>query len=118
MNLLKTLKAKAQAMDADSFEQEAEGFYLLGRFPTLVQRSMPFTTQVRNFDTSHQIAPVSEDDPAAPGNRELWRVEKSDRNAWKRRISVGRATNNDIIIRHHSVSKLHAHFHFGQVGTA
>jgi len=37
-------------------------------------------------------------------------VAKSDRNAWKNRISVGRATNNDIVLRHVSVSKLHAHF--------
>jgi hypothetical protein len=35
------------------------------------------------------------------------RVEKTDRNMWKSRISVGRATNNDLIIRHDSVSKLH-----------
>ncbi len=42
--------------------------------------------------------------------RFLRKVEKTDRNPWRGRISVGRAKNSDVIIRHPSVSKLHAHF--------
>ncbi len=38
-------------------------------------------------------------------------VAKSGRNDWKRRISVGRSGNNDIVLRHESVSKLHAYFY-------
>ncbi|MFH2007791.1 MAG: FHA domain-containing protein [bacterium] len=42
-------------------------------------------------------------------------VAKTDRNDWKQRICVGRASNNDIILRHESVSKLHAYFVVRQI---
>lgn len=35
---------------------------------------------------------------------------KSAGNPWRERISIGRARNNDIVLPHKSVSKLHAHF--------
>jgi pSer/pThr/pTyr-binding forkhead associated (FHA) protein len=44
------------------------------------------------------------------GDLFLHRIEKSGRNAWSRQITVGRAANNDLVLRHASVSKLHAHF--------
>ena len=37
-------------------------------------------------------------------------LEKSDRNAFKSKITVGRAKNNDVIIRAAKVSKIHAEF--------
>jgi hypothetical protein len=37
------------------------------------------------------------------------RVVKTNRNPWSDRISVGRAANNDLVVRDASVSKLHAH---------
>ncbi|XYI03658.1 FHA domain-containing protein [Sorangium sp. So ce1128] len=36
-------------------------------------------------------------------------IDKSPRNPYKDRISLGRARNCDIVIRHSSISKLHAH---------
>lgn len=40
-------------------------------------------------------------------------VVKAMNNPWPERISVGRARNNDIVLADSSVSKLHAHFSFG-----
>jgi hypothetical protein len=37
-------------------------------------------------------------------------LTKSQRNPYLDRISVGRARNSDVVVRHASVSKLHAHF--------
>lgn len=37
-------------------------------------------------------------------------LTKSARNPYADRISVGRARNSDVVVRHASVSKLHAHF--------
>ncbi len=39
----------------------------------------------------------------------VYPVAKSPHNPWSDRISVGRARNNDIVLSHHSISKLHAH---------
>jgi hypothetical protein len=39
---------------------------------------------------------------------QLFAIAKSDRNVWQERILVGRSTNNDVVIRDRSVSKLHA----------
>ncbi len=40
----------------------------------------------------------------------VFSMVKAARNPWVERISVGRARNNDIVLPHKSVSKLHAHF--------
>jgi hypothetical protein len=39
----------------------------------------------------------------------VYAVIKNPDNPWSDRISVGRARNNDIVLGHHSISKLHAH---------
>jgi hypothetical protein len=41
-------------------------------------------------------------------------LEKSNRNAFKTKITVGRAKNNDVIIRASKVSKIHAAFVIGK----
>jgi hypothetical protein len=43
-------------------------------------------------------------------------LTKSVDNPWQERVSVGRARNNDIVLPHKSVSKLHAHFVTTQEG--
>jgi len=41
-------------------------------------------------------------------------LEKSDRNAFKSKITVGRAKNNDVIVRAAKISKIHAAFVIGK----
>ncbi len=45
-----------------------------------------------------------------PGRYGVYPLSKSGANPWRDRITVGRATNNDVILRPGSVSKLHAYF--------
>lgn len=47
-----------------------------------------------------------------PGRYGVYPLSKSGANPWRDRITVGRATNNDIVLRPGSVSKLHAYFQF------
>jgi hypothetical protein len=47
---------------------------------------------------------------ADPGRFGLYPVAKSGSNPWSDRILVGRASNNDIVLRNDRISKLHAWF--------
>ncbi len=49
-----------------------------------------------------------------PGRFGIYPLSKSGTNPWSDRILVGRASNNDIVLRNDRISKLHAYF---QVGT-
>jgi hypothetical protein len=47
--------------------------------------------------------------PVSASDYRLLRIVKTSRNPWADRISIGRAANNDLVVRDPSVSKLHAH---------
>jgi hypothetical protein len=109
MELVLELKQKAQTLPIEQFESKYSGLFLLGTLPLAEADEWTYTTGIQAYDSRTPERSLSS--LVAPPQRLLWRLEKSDRNDWKRRISVGRAPNNDIVIRHESVSKLHAHFH-------
>jgi hypothetical protein len=107
MDLYTFLKNEACNLDEVDFVQQHDGCYLFGRMPQSQKSPMPFVTQVHKLEPDGQLQ--SDQEPTDQPER-LWKVEKSERNSWNRHISLGRATNNDIVIRHDSISKLHAHF--------
>ena len=106
--MLDKLKEQAKRLSIGAFSAQFQGLYLMGQIPGV--HAMGFATRVGSpsqMDLARAILAGKEKVPSGPF---VLRVEKSDRNTWKKRISVGRATNNDLILRHDSVSKLHAHF--------
>lgn len=112
MNYFELMHSKARRLDVDLFVRASPGMYLLGSTPA----GGPEDPMRRSFTTLPTFS-MAELEAAAKGQRQrdrtdgkfLCKVEKSDRNHWQRRISVGRASNNDVVIEHPSVSKLHAH---------
>jgi FHA domain len=53
----------------------------------------------------------------APGSHfDLLEISKAPGNPYPDRISIGRARNCDLVIRHSSVSKLHGHFRVAEDG--
>lgn len=118
MKGLESLTREARSLDVVEFKKRHGGLYLLGTIPAEPEDDWSFTTDIRGFDSLGQrsVRPSREADMDRIGamtTPSLWPVEKSDRNTWRRRITVGRATNNDVIIRHHSISKLHAQLQLG-----
>lgn len=94
-------------MDQARFARVYAGNYLLCTFPEDPENRYSFTTGVISPE---DLLRASQGKPQHLSEHIiLCKVEKTDRNDWKRHISVGRAPNNDVVIRHHSVSKLHAH---------
>ncbi len=45
-----------------------------------------------------------------PDDYGLYPITKTANNPWSGRVLLGRASNNDIVIRNDTVSKLHAYF--------
>ena len=78
---------------------------------------MAFQTSVLSFDklkTGLQNAAPPEDDEndeTAPPGTYLYEVRKHADNSWLEWIAIGRARNNDLVLRHQSVSKLQARIH-------
>jgi pSer/pThr/pTyr-binding forkhead associated (FHA) protein len=48
---------------------------------------------------------------AEPSHYGLHPLAKSGANPWSDRVCVGRAANNDVVLKHDRISKLHAYFH-------
>lgn len=113
MEYLKRIRQIACRLDVDRFVMAHGGLYLLGTFPRpedASKESWSFATNPRLRLEDVQRDAAQSDEGRLLAGRFLMRVEKSDRNPWGGRISLGRAPNNDLVIRHPSVSKLHAHF--------
>jgi hypothetical protein len=53
-------------------------------------------------------------DPEEGGHEQVHFVRKTDDNTFANMITIGRSTNNDIVISHPSVSKLHSYFKFDE----
>lgn len=110
MGLYEVLKKRAAELNRDSFVTRHRGHYLLGYF-------REFDSALLGFNTGQIPAmPDLEASGAVALRPRLWRLEKSDRNTWRKRISVGRAKNNDVVIRERAISKLHAHFYAPEQG--
>jgi hypothetical protein len=105
----------ARAMPREKFALHWPGHYLLVTIPggDVDDWDIGFTTNVVSIDKLGTIpAPpaADEEEEEAPGTY-LFEIKKHADNTWLEWIAVGRARNNDLILRHQSVSKLHARVH-------
>ncbi|WP_394839775.1 FHA domain-containing protein [Pendulispora rubella] len=96
------VRAHAMSLSREHFIREYPGYYLVvtphPEALNIGYRTVNMTIEnVRqsNYDSAFDIVPVT----------------KAPQNPYPDRVSVGRATNCDIVLRDASVSKLHAHFH-------
>ena len=109
--LLEKIQLLVKTHKMEDFVQVHPGLYLLG----LVSEDTPkgaldYYTGVINITdaagSGHVSVPTSRES-INPGEF-LIKVEKKKSNVWSSWLSVGRTNNNDIVIRHPSVSKFHA----------
>lgn len=89
--------------DAKSVERELEGPVLLYEPPR------------RAEDTDRRLVTVSTtgDPRVVAGEPVVLVLKKSKDNAFRRGITVGRTSNNDVVLAHTSVSRFHAYFQMG-----
>jgi hypothetical protein len=104
------LMREALSLSQEAFIAQRPGYFLLsapsdnpGAVRFITEPAEPSTVQVNTPNRAHF---------------ELQRLAKSGNHPFPDRISVGRARNCDIVLRHSSVSKLHAHFRLDGAGLA
>jgi pSer/pThr/pTyr-binding forkhead associated (FHA) protein len=119
-DLYQSCRGFAQSATVEMFEERWPGHFVLGQWPKHGDdRELDFNTgvielekpRVRDAAVKGKVDGRGEITTYTPGLSFLIEVKKSARNTWLDWISVGRATNNDVILRHPTVSKLHARFH-------
>lgn len=110
----------------DEFARRWAGHYLLVHIPggDSDDWDMDFHTDVLSIDTlkagmRDTVLPGPDpDEEQAPPGTYLYEIKKHADNTWLEWIAIGRARNNDLILRHQSVSKLHARIHADREGVA
>ena len=103
----------------DKFTRRWPGHYLLVIIPggDSDDWDMEFQTSVLSIDKLRagmrdaEYSDDDEDDETAPPGKYLYEVKKHVDNSWLDWIAIGRARNNDLVLRHQSVSKLQARIH-------
>ena len=109
----------ARNTSIEQFGERWSGHYLLVIIPggDGDDWDMDFETSVLSIDKlragMRNAAPPEDDsdDEIAPPGTYLYEVKKHAENSWLEWIAIGRARNNDLVLRHQSVSKLHARIH-------
>jgi pSer/pThr/pTyr-binding forkhead associated (FHA) protein len=96
------LLKEAQSLARDAFVKNWPGYFLLSA-PTQSGALPRFITESAEHNTAQLSTPSRK-------RFELQQLKPGPAKPSANRISVGRARNCDIILRHASVSKVHAHF--------
>lgn len=107
---LRTVRDSACRLPVETFVKRYEGLFVFYYLPAALDGDFDFVTSVGDSPFSGSSADLAAEAEKLIDTKGLGQIAKSDRNPWGSRITVGRASNNDIIIRHPSVSKVHAFF--------
>ncbi|WP_129346887.1 FHA domain-containing protein [Sorangium cellulosum] len=97
--------AELRRWSAEEFTARHQGLFLLVGQPSSASERVDFET----CDAHNYLAKLTRASRSDHDELRVLRIEKSSRNPYTDRISLGRARNCDVVIRHPSVSKLHAH---------
>lgn len=93
------------------FEEAQAGFFVLGKVPEGEAGAyLGFSTGSYNIQALKEAQQAGHEEPGGVPNPGYFvqRVRKKEGNDWVKWVSVGRARNNDVVLRYSSVSKLHA----------
>ncbi len=109
----------ARNASLDQFVERWPGHYLMVIIPggDSDDWDMEFKTAVISIDKlradmlNAARSEDDEDEESAPPGTYLYEVRKHADNSWLDWIAIGRARNNDLVLRHQSVSKLQARIH-------
>ena len=103
------LRARCRAASAGAFAAEHPYLWLVRELRAAPGGDVSFATA---FVPEGALRPGGEGllqrVAQAPADFGFFPLRKTDKNPWKDKLLVGRATNNDVVVRDASVSKVHA----------
>lgn len=127
MELLENLQKLKRQLSRAEFEKKFPHPWLVRELDD-DERPALFRTMVTNVKKMAPPSPaarakltaagagIAQQLAAEPGRFGIYPLAKSGSNPWSDRILVGRASNNDVVIRNDRISKLHAYFQSGARG--
>jgi len=124
MELLENLQKLKRQLSRAEFEKKFQHPWLLRELDE-DERPALFRTMVTNIRRGIPSAPRRAPPPGEgylrqiasdPSRFGVYPLSKSGSNPWSDRVLVGRASNNDIVLRNDRISKLHAYFQCGARG--
>jgi len=124
MELLDNLQKLKRQLSRVEFEKKFPHPWLVRELDE-DERPPMFRTMVTAMRRGTPVAPTRQLMPAEglakllvaePGRCGVYPLSKSGSNPWSDRVLVGRASNNDIVLRNDRISKLHAYFQCGARG--
>ncbi len=101
---LKALAEELEQNGSEKFRKTYNCAFLI------LQHSPPQKDEWMDLETSESSLPKLSELKNATNHIRVIPLKKSNRNAYASKITVGRARNNDVIIRSPKISKLHASF--------
>ncbi len=128
-NLLSAMEDAVSFMGPRAFAGQYRGFYLLGEIPDANEDdfvtgviSIGKLAEIKRREKASTIPPpgYTEGDLIIESKvlefgRFVVEMKKHTNNAWADWISIGRAANNDLAIKHTTISKLHARIQVEQI---
>ncbi|MHC4778320.1 MAG: FHA domain-containing protein [Planctomycetota bacterium] len=98
-------------MDREAFASQFKHPFLVLEVTSGIGTTDVFKTLEKNGGDNRPTEPVDKSDKTKT-LREILAVPivKSSRNSFHNMITLGRASNNDVVVEHASVSKFHAYF--------
>jgi pSer/pThr/pTyr-binding forkhead associated (FHA) protein len=116
MERVETLQREKRVLSRAEFEKKYAHLWLIVELDE-GERQMLFRTMVSS--TRRAVAAtrrtrggsMAADLEVEPERYVLYPLTKSGANPWSDRVCVGRAANNDVVLKNVRISKLHAYFH-------
>lgn len=116
MTSLEEYASRAEALSREDFVCQLPGFVLLLQAEAAGRAAWTFkTSRITRLQPDKNAGAALE--RQALHRYTVVTLQPQEGHAWGNRISVGRASNNDIILTDNSVSKLHAYFSVEEDGT-
>ncbi|MHC4781150.1 MAG: FHA domain-containing protein [Planctomycetota bacterium] len=105
---LEEFRGKFGGLEREAFVGRFREPFLLIELSVDGKKTDAFQTLNARVDADRPTEPIT--NPGVSGLSLVVPLVKSDRNTFQNMVTMGRATNNDVIVPHPSVSKFHAFF--------